>query len=100
MTTAQWRGRLDDDAGDDAGKDPEAVDSANGAAKARALLGSLLRPRRYTVAFLAVVVVVENAARLSVPLLVQRGIDRAIPPLLAGDAPGELAVVVGHCAPW
>ena len=57
MTTAQWRGRLDDDAGDDAGKDPEAVDSANGAAKARALLGSLLRPHRYTVAFLAVVVV-------------------------------------------
>ncbi|MCE9515389.1 MAG: ABC transporter ATP-binding protein/permease [Mycobacterium sp.] len=95
MTTAQWRGRLDDDAGDDAGNDPEAVDSANGAAKARALLGSLLRPYRYTVAFLAVVVVVENAARLSVPLLVQRGIDRAIPPLLAGDAPGELAVVVG-----
>ena len=95
MTTAQWRGRLDDDAGDDAGNDPEAVDSANGAAKARALLGSLLRPYRYTVAFLAVVVVVENAARLSVPLLVQRGIDRAIPPLLAGGAPGELAVVVG-----
>ena len=95
MTTAQWRGRLDDDAGDDAGNDPEAIDSANGAAKARALLGSLLRPYRYTVAFLAVVVVVENAARLSVPLLVQRGIDRAIPPLLAGDAPGELAVVVG-----
>ena len=66
MTTAQWRGRLDDDAGDDAGTDPEAVDSANGAAKARALLGSLLRPYRYTVAFLAVVVVVENAARPSI----------------------------------
>ena len=36
-----------------------------------------------TVALLALVVVVENAARLSVPLLVQRGIDHAIPPLLA-----------------
>ena len=34
-----------------------------------------------TVALLAVVVVVENVARLSVPLLVQRGIDHGIPPL-------------------
>ena len=43
--------------------------------EARALLGSLLRPYRWTVAALAIVVVVENAARLSVPLLVQKGID-------------------------
>ena len=43
---------------------------------------------------LAVVVIVENAARLSVPLLVQRGIDHAIPPLMAGGPAGELIVVV------
>ena len=61
---------------------------------ARALLGSLLRPYRMAVALLAVVVVVENAARLAVPLLVQRGIDRAIPPLLAGGPASELTIVV------
>jgi hypothetical protein len=50
--------------------------------EARAMLGSLLRPYRMTLAPLALVVVVKNAARLSVPLLVQRGIDRGIPPIV------------------
>ena len=54
--------------------------------EARALLGSLLRPYRLTVALLALVVVVENLARLSVPLLVQRGIDHGIPPILSTAA--------------
>lgn len=48
---------------------------------------------------LAAVVILENVARLSVPLLVQRGIDHAIPPLLAGGSAGELvAVVATLCA--
>ncbi|PQM44150.1 Multidrug efflux ATP-binding/permease protein [Mycobacterium talmoniae] len=38
--------------------------------------------------------VAENAARLAVPLLVQRGIDRGIPPLLAGGSSRELLRVV------
>ena len=64
--------------------------------EARALLGSLLRPYRATVALLALVVVVENAARLSVPLLVQRGIDHGIPPIIDGGSAHKLMIVVGH----
>ena len=46
-------------------------------------------------ALLAIVVVVENVARLSVPLLVQRGIDHGIPPIAAGGPAHELMVIVG-----
>lgn len=90
MTATDWRGKLDENAGDE----PESPDSMGDGPGARALLGSLLRPYRMAVALLAVVVVVENAARLAVPLLVQRGIDRAIPPLLAGGPASELTIVV------
>ena len=48
-----------------------------------------------TVAFLAVVVVLENVARLSVPILVQRGIDHGIPPIAASGSTRELLVIVG-----
>ncbi len=57
--------------------------------EARSLLGSLLRPYRAAIVVLAVVVVVENAARLSVPLLVQRGIDHGIPPIVDGGGAGD-----------
>jgi ABC-type multidrug transport system fused ATPase/permease subunit len=50
------------------------------------------------VALLAVVVVVENAARLSVPLLVQRGIDHGIPPIVAtGDSRELILILAGLC---
>jgi len=89
MTATEWRGRLDDD------PDDLPIDEALPRRReARALLGSLLRPYRLTVGLLALVVVVENAARLSVPLLVQRGIDRGVPPLLAGGSARELIIVV------
>lgn len=52
---------------------------------ARALLWSLLRPYRVAVVLLALIVVVENAARLAVPVLAQRGIDRGIPPIADGS---------------
>lgn len=89
MTTTEWRGKFDEQP-DDLPID-EAVPRRR---EARALLGSLLRPYRATVGVLALVVVVENAARLSVPLLVQRGIDHAIPPLLSGGSSRELILVV------
>ena len=54
----------------------------------------MLRPYATTVALLAIVVVVENAARLSVPLLVQRGIDHGIPPIVDGHSARELLVIV------
>ena len=87
--TPEWRGRLRED--DDDLPIDEALPRRR---EARALLVSLLRPFRFTVALLAVVVVVENAARLAVPLLVQRGIDHGIPPIMAGGSARELVVIV------
>ena len=91
MTTTEWRGRLDEDDTDDLPID----ENIPRRREARALLGSLLRPYRTTVALLAIVVVVENVSRLSVPLLVQRGIDRAIPPIVEGGSAHTLLVIVG-----
>ncbi|MBJ7399235.1 ABC transporter ATP-binding protein [Mycolicibacterium sp.] len=94
MTAVEWRGQLDEQP-DDLPID-EAIPLRR---EARALLGNLLLPYRMTLGLLAVVVIVENIARLSVPLLVQRGIDHAIPALSAGGSAGELtAVVVALCA--
>src|SRR2546423_15561873 len=90
MTTTEWRGRLDEDQDDNLPID----ESVPRRREARALLGSLLRPYRKAVALLAVVVVVENAARLSVPLLVQRGIDHGIPPIVAGGPAHQLLLVI------
>ncbi|MBV8928324.1 MAG: ATP-binding cassette domain-containing protein, partial [Mycobacteriaceae bacterium] len=91
MPEDDWRGRLEDRTDEDLPID----DSVPRRREARALLGSLLRPYRLTVALLALVVVAENVARLSVPLLVQRGIDHGIPPIVAGGSARELIVIVG-----
>jgi ATP-binding cassette, subfamily B, bacterial len=86
----EWRGRLEDRQDDNLPID----EMAPRRREARALLGSLLRPYSTSVAFLALVVVVENVARLSVPLLVQRGIDHGIPPIVAGGSARELMLIV------
>ncbi len=86
-----WRGRVTDSQNDELPID----ESVPRRREARALLYSLLRPYRLTVALLALVVIVENVARLSVPLLVQRGIDHGIPPILAGGPAHTLMVIVG-----
>ena len=89
MTATEWRGRLDEQ------PDDLPIDEVTPRRReARALLGSLLAPFKMTVGLLALVVIVENVARLSVPLLVQRGIDHAIPPLVAGGSARELIIVV------
>jgi ATP-binding cassette subfamily B protein len=85
-----WRGRLEDDQDDSLPID----ETLPRRREARALLGSLLRPYRVTVALLALVVVIENVARLSVPLLIQRGIDHGIPPIAAGGPAHELLLIV------
>jgi ATP-binding cassette, subfamily B, bacterial len=90
MTATDWRGKAVADNDDDLPVD----ESASRRRAARSLLGSLLRPYTTTVALLAVVVVIENAARLSVPLLVQRGIDHGIPPIVAGGSGRELLLIV------
>ena len=86
----RWRGRFDEQ------RDDLPIDeSLSRRREARKLLGSLLRPYRRVVALLAIVVVVENVARLSVPILVQRGIDLGIPPLIDGGSAHTLLVIVG-----
>ncbi|MFI5510242.1 ABC transporter ATP-binding protein [Mycobacterium sp. NPDC051804] len=94
MSTTEWRGRFDEAQDDDLPID----ESLPRRREARALLGSLLRPYSRTVALLALVVVVENAARLSVPILVQRGIDRGIPPIVDGGSAHTLMLVVASLA--
>src|ERR1700738_2371166 len=86
-----WRGRITDSQDDQLPID----ESVPRRREARALLYSLLRPYRLTVALLALVVIVENVVRLSVPLLVQRGIDHGIPPILAGGSAHTLMIIVG-----
>lgn len=89
-STTEWRGRFDEN------QDDLPIDeNLPRRREARALLGSLLRPYRWTVAVLALVVVVENVARLSVPILVQRGIDHGIPPIIDGGSARELMLIVG-----
>lgn len=90
MTTTDWRGRAVTNDDDDLPID----ESVSRRREARSLLGSLLRPYARTVAFLAVIIVAENAARLSVPMLVQRGIDHGIPPIASGGSSRELVEIV------
>ncbi|QZT62064.1 ABC transporter ATP-binding protein [Mycolicibacterium austroafricanum] len=84
----EWRGKYDEHT------DLPIDETVPRRREARSLLYSLLHPYRWMVLALAVVVVVENAARLSVPLLVQKGIDDGIPPLLAGERATTLLTVV------
>ncbi|MGE2723605.1 ABC transporter ATP-binding protein [Mycolicibacterium pulveris] len=90
MTDPGWRGKFDEEQPDDLPID----ESVPRRREARLLLWSLLRPYRLTVALLALVVVVENVARLSVPLLVQRGIDHGIPPIVDGGTANTLLTIV------
>ncbi|GAA2095073.1 ABC transporter ATP-binding protein [Microlunatus panaciterrae] len=63
--------------------------------RSRRLLGDLLRPYKKFVFLLTFIVLVENAARLSVPWLVRRGIDFGVPPLLQGGSGKVLYETVG-----
>ncbi len=85
-----WRGVAAEDADDL----PEAV-GLRLKTRSRRLLGSLLAPYRRLVLLLTVVVLLENAARLSVPRLVQVGIDAGVPPLLSGGSSRTLMGVLG-----
>jgi ATP-binding cassette, subfamily B, bacterial len=85
-----WRGVAAEDADDI----PEAV-GLRLKTRSRRLLGSLLAPYKRLVLLLTVVVLLENAARLSVPRLVQVGIDSGVPPLLSGGSSRTLMGVLG-----
>ncbi|MEJ7628797.1 MAG: ABC transporter ATP-binding protein [Nocardioidaceae bacterium] len=62
--------------------------------RSRRLLGSLLKAHKRALVWLMVVVLIENATRLSVPYLVKEGIDVGIPPLLAGDSSRQLVEII------
>ncbi|MBA2445877.1 MAG: ABC transporter ATP-binding protein, partial [Nocardioidaceae bacterium] len=64
-------------------------------AQSRELMGELLRPHRRLMGWIALVVLLENAARLSVPYLVKEGIDRGIPPIVDGQGSRTLLTIVG-----
>ena len=76
----EWRGRVTKNEDDELPID----ESVSRVAARRARFWALAAAVRDAVALLTIVIVVENAARLSVPLLVQRGIDHGIPPIVDG----------------
>ena len=62
--------------------------------RSRRLLKQLLRPHKKLLGLLLVAVLIENAARLSVPYLVSQGIDVGIPPIQNGEGSGTLYEIV------
>ena len=63
--------------------------------RSRRLLGSLLRPHKKVLFTVFAVVLIENAARLSIPYLVAVGIDHGIPPMQAGEGSQVLLTITG-----
>ncbi|MEW1953854.1 ABC transporter ATP-binding protein [Terrabacter sp. NPDC080008] len=86
-----WRGV----AADDIEGELSAETSAGLATRSRRLLGEVLRPWRRALWWLMVVVVIENAARLSIPYLVKEGIDVGIPPIRQSGDLQPLLLIVG-----
>src|SRR5918998_1522337 len=84
----QWRGVLSEP-----GEESERLTPAPRHGSRR-LLADLLRPHRGRLALVIAVVVVENAARLSLPWLVGLGIDRGLPPIIAGESARTLLAIV------
>ncbi len=62
--------------------------------RSRRLLGELVRPHKRIIGLLFIAVLIENAARLSVPYLVKEGIDKGIPPIVEGEGNRTLLTVV------
>lgn len=96
MSTApDWRGAASSD------EDHSVEDAATAKrllllrGRSRRLMGELLRPHKRLMWWVLLVVLLENAARLSVPYLVKEGIDRGIPPLVDGNGSDTLLIIVG-----
>ena len=87
----QWRGV----AADDITEELTAETTVRLAERSRRLLRNLLAPYRAAIWALVAIVLVENAARLSIPFLVKVGIDSGIPPISASGDLGPLLWVVG-----
>lgn len=87
----RWRGVAEVDA-DEAAERMTAGGLGGGS---RRLLRGLLAPYRRAIQALLLVVVVENAARLSIPYLVKEGIDTGIPPIQASGDLEPIFLIVG-----
>ncbi len=87
-----WRGVAADNI---AGDELSDATSARLATRSRRLLKDLLSPYSKAIKWLVVIVVVENAARLSIPYLVKVGIDSGIPPISEDDNLVPLLMIVG-----
>ena len=87
-----WRGVAADNI---AGDELSDATSARLATRSRRLLKDLLSPYSKAIKWLVVIVVVENAARLSIPYLVKVGIDSGIPPIREDDNLVPLLMIVG-----
>ncbi|WP_193614651.1 ABC transporter ATP-binding protein [Nocardioides lijunqiniae] len=89
-TTTTWRGVADSDAEEAAERDAPRFTGGSGQ-----LLRELLRPYKGAIRLLLLIVLVENAARLSIPYLVKEGIDTGIPPITDYGDKGPLLTIVG-----
>ncbi len=87
---SQWRGVAAEHRGDDL----TTTESGLLKDRSRRLLGSLLRPHKKVLKVLLAIVLLENAARLSIPYLVKEGIDRGIPPIQATGDTSTLWTIV------
>lgn len=82
-----WRGiAVDPDADRSRAEDTDPAAVARLRARSRALLRNLLHPHRRQLAVAVALLLIQNVAGMAGPYLVMLGIDRAIPPLRAGDA--------------
>lgn len=81
-----WRGiAVDPDADRSRAEDTDPAAVARLRARSRALLRNLLHPHRRQLAVAVALLLIQNVAGMAGPYLVMLGIDRAIPPLRAGD---------------
>jgi ATP-binding cassette, subfamily B, bacterial len=87
----EWRGVAEVDADEAA----ERMTESRLGGGSRRLLRELLAPYKRAIQVLVVIVVVENAARLSIPYLVKEGIDTGIPPITERDDLSPLLTIVG-----
>ncbi|WP_125037951.1 ABC transporter ATP-binding protein [Nocardioides sp. LS1] len=87
----EWRGVAADDITEELTQET----TVRLAGRSRRLLRDMLAPYKRAIQLLVVIVVVENAARLSIPYLVKEGIDTGIGPIRATGDTGPLFVIVG-----
>ena len=88
--TSGWRGHAQVD--DAEAEERESAGRLGGGS--RRLLGQLLAPYKRAIWLLVLIVLVENAARLSIPYLVKEGIDTGIPPIRESNDLGPLLEAV------